>query len=137
MQGLENNLLWIQEGNELDIRAWEVIGESYRVNLFQSVVDATDEIAARRASAVERQNLAAVRSAVKLKTSQLLSAAGSLAALAKPPASGEAVSALVKTTLDQFVASLGEENEKLKQGLSLAGMVLDKTLPAEDSSAGQ
>lgn len=137
MQRLENNLLWIQEGNEFDVRAWEVTGEDYRVKLFQSVVDSTEEIATRRANAAERQNLAVRGSAVNLKTSQLLSAAGSLATLAEPPARGEAVSALVKTTLSQFAASLGEENERLKQGLSLAGAVLNSTLPTDNSSTDQ
>lgn len=137
MQRLENNLMWIREGNDFDVRTWEVIGESYRVKLFQSVVESSEEMATRRADSIGRQDLAVRGSAVNLKTSQLLSAAGNLAALAEPPPSGEAVSALVKTTLDQFAASLGEENEKLKQGLSLAGAVLGATLPTEDSSADE
>ncbi len=134
MQTLENNMLWMQEGNDFDVRAWEVVGETYRVTLFNSVLETTNDIATRRAATAARQvqqqrDLTAAKSAVNLKTSQLSAAAGSLAALAEPPASGEAVSALVKTTLAQFTESLGEESPKLRQGLTLAEKVLDKVLP--------
>ena len=136
MQALENSMIRMQEGNEVDVRAWEVVGETYRVNLFKSVLGTTDDIATWRAATAERQaqqqrDLAAARSAVNLKTSQLSSAAASLAALAEPPASGEAMSELLKTTLAEFTASLGDESPKLKQGLTLADKVLEKALPTK------
>lgn len=128
LQGLENNLVWIQEGNDFDVRVWKVIGETYRGDLFQGVLDATDDLAARRKAAAERQTqqaqrLAATRSAVSRKTSELGSAAASLAALAEPPVSGQAVSALIQDTLSQLATRVGEESPKLQKGLELASQI--------------
>lgn len=120
IQTLEESLIRVQEANALDVRAWKVIGETYRVGLLEGVLDATAEIASQQAAKVARRaqqqaDLAATRSAVSRNSSQLVAAAGSLAAMAEPPKSGKALSALLQTSLIEFAESLAEESAKLNE----------------------
>jgi hypothetical protein len=141
MQRLEDSTVRLRESNDLDIGAWRVIGEDYRLRLFQGIVDATEEIAHQKAAAAERrtqqeQDLASAASAVEVRTSELTAAASSLAALGEAPASSEALATLVRGTLSQLSASLGEEDGKLKQGLDLADALLSQLAnPAPDHAA--
>lgn len=131
MQALENNLVWLQEGNDFDQRVWKVVGETYRLDLLQGVLDATDDLASRRKAAAERQaqqaqQLVATSSAINRRTSELGSASASLAALAEPPISGVAVAALIKGTLSQLASNIGDDKAKLKQGLEVATQLAGK-----------
>ena len=141
MQRLEDSTVRLGEANDLDIGAWQVIGEDYRLRLFQGVLDATEEIARQKAAAAERraqqeQDLASAASAVEVRTSELTAAASSLAALGEPPASSKALATLVRGTLSQLSANLGKEDGKLKQGLDLADALLSQlTTPAPEPAA--
>lgn len=138
IHGLEENLVWLREGNDFELRTWKAIGETRRVELFEEVLAATEEIAARRQAAVERRalrerELAEAESAVARTTSQLTRASESLAALAEPPADGAALRGLVRSTLLELAESLGEGSPKLHQGLILA----EQLLAAAEEEGGQ
>lgn len=130
-QALEESLEWVREANDLDRRAWEATGAAYRLRLFDAVLAASDEAAARAAAREERRlrqerELAATESAVDLRTAELLAAARELAALAEPLPPDERL-AFVEAVLVDVAAHTEDAETKARLGELLGTAALARS----------
>lgn len=131
-QRLEDNLISLEEAKALDLRAWEVIGASFRLRLFEQVIAATDEISRQHQERVERRReqereLAETRSAVDFRAAELRAAAKSLAALAEPPTRSDAADLFNQLAL-QLSGTTGAGADKADGGAILARKLTERVV---------
>ncbi len=127
MQDLENSASVVELENDMDRMAWEIIGASFRTNLYEGTLKATQKEEKRLAQQRQRRTeqekaLADIRSAIRFKHDELVAAAKKLSLLSKAPSADERRKQLQKFA-EEVVSNIQKEtveaSKKVEDGKKL------------------
>jgi len=152
MQDLENSASTIEQENDMDRMAWEVVCATFRTRLYEGTLAATQKAFERLTLQEQRRTaqekaLSETRSAVRFKQNELVAAAKELALLSQKPSAEENRERLRKFT-EEIVEKIKEETaegqDKAKKGEELAEEtqkkienknIVDKQLPSLNAAS--